>query len=130
MSRENVELVERLLDAQRRGDVLSAIELLDPDVEWVAHRSATEGAFRGHAGFQRFVADTDESFETFEPHFELRDVGDQVLAWGTITVRGRGSGVTMDIPVGGLFGLRDGKITSWRDYGSKEKAFEAVGLSV
>jgi hypothetical protein len=35
----------------------------------------------------------------------------------------------MQIPSGGIFDLRAGKITRWQDFGSKEKALEAVGLS-
>jgi hypothetical protein len=52
------------------------------NVEWIPLRAATEGAYRGHAGFEKFVTDTTETFETFEPHFELRDLGDRVLAFG------------------------------------------------
>jgi limonene-1,2-epoxide hydrolase len=99
-----------------------------PDVEFIPLRAATEGAFHGHRGVEEFVADTLENFVTFEPHYELRDLGAQVLAWGTIHVRGRGGGVEMDIPTGGIFELRQGKIVRWQDFGSKEKALEAVGL--
>jgi ketosteroid isomerase-like protein len=128
MSQENVEVVRRLTDAAGRKDLQAALELVHPELEWIPRRAATEGAYHGHEGFERFFADTNESFELFEMHFELRDLGDQVLAWGTIHVRGSGSGVEMDVPVGGLFDLRDGRVVRWKDFGSKEKAFEAAGL--
>jgi ketosteroid isomerase-like protein len=127
MSQENVAVVRRLLDARERDDLPAALACLDPDLEWIPARAPTEGVFRGHAGFEEFLADTDENFESFVPHFELRPVGERVVAWGTISVRGMGSGIEMDIPVGGVFDFRDGKITRWQDFGSKEKAFEAVG---
>ena len=131
MSRENVEVVRQLLEAVERDhdDLPAALACLDADVEWVPLRAATEGAYHGHEGYARFVADTNENFETFEPHFELCDLGDRVLAWGTISVRGAGSGVEMDVPVGGIFDFRGGKIARWKDFGSKETALEAVGLS-
>ncbi|HEY7150139.1 MAG TPA: nuclear transport factor 2 family protein [Solirubrobacterales bacterium] len=129
MSQENVETVRRLLDAGERDDIPAALACLDPDLEWVALRSATEGAYHGHRGYERFVADTRESFEIFEPRFELRDLSDRVLAWGTIRVRGSGSGVEIDVPVGGIFDFRDERITRWRDYGSKGNALEAARLS-
>ena len=91
-------------------------------------QAATEGAYHGHEGFKKFVADTNETFETFEPRFEFQDLGEQVLAWGTIKVRGSGSGVEMDVPVGGIFEFRAGRITRWQDFGSREKALAAVGL--
>jgi ketosteroid isomerase-like protein len=128
MARENVDVVWRLLDARKRGDLPAALACLDPDLEWIPLRAATEGAYRGHQGFERFLADTDENFETFEPHFELREVGERVLAWGTISVRGRGSGIEMDVPIGGVFDFRGGRIARWQDFGSKEKALDAVGL--
>ena len=129
MSREDLALVDRAFEALARGDYAAAIGCYAPDVEFMPLRSATEGVFRGHAGLERFLADTLESFETFEPHYELRDLGaGRVLAWGTIHVRGSGSGVEMDIPTGGIFDVRNGKIVRWQDFGSKEKALEAVGL--
>jgi ketosteroid isomerase-like protein len=122
-------MVRRLLDAGEREDIPAAIDCLDPDLEWIPLRAATEGAYHGHEGYEKFVADTSENFEVFEPRLELRDVGEQVLAWGTIHVRGSGSGVEMNVPVGGVFSFRDGRIIRWHDFGSKEKAFKAAGLS-
>jgi ketosteroid isomerase-like protein len=129
MSEENVETVQRLLDSRARDDLSAALSCLDPDVEWVPLRAATEGTYHGHEGIEKFLADTEETFETFEPHFEFRDLGDRVLAWGTITVRGRGSGIETDVPVGGIFDFRGTKIARWQDYGSKESALEAAGLA-
>jgi limonene-1,2-epoxide hydrolase len=131
MSQENVELVRRLNDGVNRGE-MSEIEphsFFHPDVEFLPLRAATEGAYRGIAGIERFVADTEEIFENFEPHYEFLDLGERVLAWGTIHVRARQSGIDTDIPVGGVFEFREGKIVRWQDFGSKEKALKAVGLS-
>jgi hypothetical protein len=86
------------------------------------------GGLPGAPRVREVHPDTDENFETFEPHFELREVGERVLAWGTISVRGKGSGIEMDVPIGGVFDFRNGKIARWQDFGSKEKALEAVGL--
>jgi hypothetical protein len=44
-------------------------------------------------------------------------------------VRARGSGIETDIESGGLFESRDGKVIRWQDFGSKDKALEAAGLS-
>lgn len=128
MSQENCDVVRGLVDATNREDFSAALAFIDPDVEWIPARAATEGAYRGHEGFEKFVADTQETFETFEPRFELRDLGERVVAWGTIHVRGRGTGVEMDVPVGGVFDFRDGRIVRWEDFGSKQKALAAVGL--
>ena len=124
---ENVEVVRRLIDS--RLDLEAALPLVDPDVEWIPLRAATEGAYRGHEGVERFIDDTLESFESFEPQFELRELPDgRVLAWGTILVRGMGSGAALEVPTGGIFEVRGGKVTRWEDFGSKEKALDAAPL--
>ena len=129
MSDENLEVVRGFLEAAEQDDLPSALACLDPDLEWIPRRAPIEGAYRGHAGYEQFVADTWEIWETFELHFDLRPLDDgRVFAWGTIRARGAGSGAEMDVPVGGVFDFRNGRIARWHDFGSKEKALEALGL--
>jgi limonene-1,2-epoxide hydrolase len=73
--------------------------------------------------------DTEEVFEEFDFHCEILEVGERALAWGTVHVRAMQSGIETDIPVGGLFEFRDGKIVRWEDFGSREKALEAAALA-
>ena len=130
MSQENLDLLRRLNDVVNRGEMsdIAPRSFFHPDVEFLPLRAATEGAYRGIAGIERFVADTEEIFEKFEPHYEFLDLGERVLAWGTIHVRARHSGIDTDIPVGGVFEFQDGKIVRWEDFGSREKALKAVEL--
>jgi limonene-1,2-epoxide hydrolase len=131
MSQANVELLRRGMEEANRVGISEVNPRLyyHPDVEYLPLRSATEGKYRGIAGIERFNADTDEVFEKFELHFEFLDRGERVLAWGVIRVRARGSGIETDIPTGGIFDFRDGKIARWEDFGSKEKALKAMGLA-
>jgi hypothetical protein len=124
---ENVKLVERLVEAGIEDAPEEMLKLIHPDVEWIPLRAGTEGVYRGHAGIERFIDDTRGSFESFEPRWELKELPDgRVLAWGAIHVRGRGSGVELDVPTGGIFDFRDGLISRWQDFGSREKALEAT----
>jgi ketosteroid isomerase-like protein len=129
MSQENVEVVRALLDAWNRDDETALLACLVLDVVWIAARSDTEGAFYGHEGMRRFRLDTFENFEMFEPRFELRDLDQRVLAWGTIRVRGRGSGIEMDVPGGGVFELRDRKIVRFENHSGRNEVLQAVGLA-
>jgi SnoaL-like protein len=129
MSEENVKLLEAMQSAWNRGEPLPTADTFHPDVEFYPRRAATEGAYLGVAGIDRFLADTGEVFDKFEMHHEFEDLGDRVLAWGTIHVRARGSGVETDIPTGGLFEFSDGKVVRWEDFGSRERALEAAGVS-
>ena len=131
MSQENLEIVIRVFDDWKLGEVdeIEVRAAYHPDVEFRPLRAATEGAYRGIAGIEKFLADTEEIFDKFEFHYDLLDLGDRVLAWGKIHLRARGSGIETDIPMGGIFEFRDGKIVRWEDLGSKDKALEAVGLA-
>jgi ketosteroid isomerase-like protein len=129
MSQENVEIVREAQAAWNRGETIVRADLWHPDVEFLPLRSATEGAYQGLSGLETFVTDTLAVFDEFEMNYEYADLGDRVLAWGRIRLRARGSGLETDIETGGLFDFRDGKIVRWEDFGSKERALEAAGLT-
>lgn len=126
MPRENVEFVASVVDRWNGGEWVVA-DAYDPEIEWIPHRSITEGAYHGIAGMERFAQDTRDLFDLFELRYELLDLGEQVLGWGTIHFRARQSGLESEIPFGGLVTLRDGKLLRWQDFGSKEAALEAAG---
>ncbi len=128
MSRENVELVRALVARFLELTEEDFAAYLDPDVEVIALRSVTEGAYRGYAGLRRFQADNASTFEKFEQRYDVREVGERVLATGTIRVRGAGSGIEMDIPAHIVIEFRDGRISRWHAFGLKAEALEALGL--
>src|SRR6185503_15306835 len=98
-----VEVFLEINEALRRRDVEAVLRRVSEEGVFFAARSAVEGAYRGHDGVRRFMADNVENFEKFEPNYpDIRDLGDRVLAIGTIHVRGRGSGVETDIPAAGI----------------------------
>jgi hypothetical protein len=133
MSQENVALLRLLEDRTNRGQMsqMSDMEIrafFHPDVEFLPLRAATEGAYHGIAGIERFIADNEAVFEKFEPQQEFLDLDERVLTWGTIRVKAKQSGIDTDIPVGGVVEFRDGKIVRWQAFGSKDEALKAVGL--
>jgi hypothetical protein len=129
MSQENIELLQRLRRDWNDGDPTVDAGAYDADVVFLPRRAATEGGYRGLSGIEEFITDTFEVFDKFELHTDFKDLGDRVLAWGTIHVRARGSGIETGIETGGLFEFREGRILRWKDFGSKDKALEAAGLS-
>jgi hypothetical protein len=126
MSQENLQLAASLVDRWNAGE-LYVPEGYHPEVEWLPRRAGTEGAYRGIEGMKRFADDTRELFDRFELRYELLDLGEQVLAWGTVHFRARQSGIESEVAFGGLVSFRDGKISRWEDFGSKEAALEAAG---
>ena len=130
MSRENVEAVHRGVEALNRGELEPVLDLIDDELVWEPRRAILEGAYRGHAGMRRYWADTAESFESFEVRFaDVRDLGDRVLAVGTVHGRGRDSGAETDVATAAVFTFRDGRLVHYKDYGERRAALEAAGLA-
>jgi ketosteroid isomerase-like protein len=129
MSEQNVQVLEQVVDALADGDVDELLSLIAEEVVWIAARSAVEGAYHGHDGLRKFCADNAQSFDVFRIEGEeFRDLGDRVLAVGTLHIRGRGSGVEADIPVAGIATFEGGKLTRWEDFRDRHLALEAAGL--
>jgi ketosteroid isomerase-like protein len=126
----NVEGFLRGMEALNRGDAEAAVALTDPEVVIEALRSSVEGAYRGHDGVRRMIADSAENFEIYRLEYgEVRELDDgRVLAIGTLHVRGRGSEIETDVPTAGIATLRDGRILHWKDYGDAQRAREAAGV--
>ena len=130
MSRENVEAFQRGADAISRGDVVDIPQLVHPDAVFEPLRSATEGPYVGHEGMRRFIADTEEMFELFRISYtDIRDLGDRLVAIGSIRMRARESGVETDVPSAAVVDYVDGLLWRYKDYGQARLALEAAGLS-
>jgi ketosteroid isomerase-like protein len=130
MSQENIETIRRCDEAISRGDVDAYLLGIHPDVEFIPRRAAVQGTYHGHAGMRKYIAENAESFDHFEvDNTEFRDLGDSVLAFGTVRVRGRESGVEVTHPTALVVAFADGKIIRFQDFGERDAALEAAGLS-
>jgi hypothetical protein len=129
MSRENVELYFRAVDAFNRRDWDACLKLFDEEVELESRLVAMEGGYHGHAGLRRWWDDVlgafpDYTIEVEEP----RDLGDVTLAhirgWG----HGAGSATPIVDPFWHPVRWRGGKVVWWRNCSTEAEALEAVGL--
>lgn len=78
---------------------------------------------------RRFVDDTADMFELFRATYpDIRDLGDIVLAIGSIRMRAKVSGVETDVPSAVVAEFRDGLVWRFKDYGDKRSALHAVGV--
>ena len=132
MSQENVEAFRRATDALEHGEFDDALieEIIDPEVVFEPLRAPVSGTYRGYEGIRQFLADTAESFDVFRfDRPEIRDLGDRVLAIGTLHIRAAQGGPETDVPTAGIATYREGRLIHWKDFGDREKALEAAGLS-
>ena len=130
MSQENVDNFLEAAEALNRGDMERVLKGYDEDVVIEPRVSELEGAFVGPEGVKEFMTGLADPWEVFRTHFsDVRDLGNRVLAIGTQTTVARGSGIEQETPLAIVATYRNGLITHFKDYGEKELALEAVGLS-
>ena len=132
MSRENVELSQRIVDAWNRRDVEAVAALWDdPEGVWYpALEEITEGrTYRGHAGVRQYFEDLAEFSEEGHVEYpEVHDLGDQVLGLGHLWMR-FASGVELNQGVAFIHTWRNGKCVEARTWLSHVAALAAAGLS-
>ena len=132
MSRANVELLRKGIDAWNRRDVDLWLEYAAPEIEWMpAGPAAVERAvYRGYEQVASGFASVWETWDRFQfEENEIRDLGDSVLWLGHVKMRGSASQVELDqeFAVHGL--VRDGKFIRVLTFLSCQEALKAVGLS-
>lgn len=131
MSQQNLELVRRFLAAFARGDFETASSSYSPDAEWVAAEDEPDrSTYRGVTGLREFVASAAEPwldrFENVMQFEDFVDCGDWVVAPWTAQVRGRGSGMPVDLSETYALRVRGTQIVRVEEYRTREQALEAV----
>jgi ketosteroid isomerase-like protein len=122
---DNIELVHRGVEGLNRGEV--DLEIIDPEVVFIPMRAPVQGAYHGHDGIRAFVADNQESFEVFHVTIEeTHDLGDRVVAIGTLRVRGKGSGAEVEVPTASVSTYRDGRLIRFEEFGERTLALQAA----
>jgi ketosteroid isomerase-like protein len=112
MAQDGIEIVRAAIDAWNRGDFDAWIGSWDERAEFHPLRARSEGgAYQGHDGLRRFVAEIVEEWEevSFEVD-EIRGAGEQVVALGRVRARGRASGVERDVSLVLVGVVRDKKL--------------------
>lgn len=131
MSRENVELVRGLYEAFGEGDVQAVLERMDEGIEWneaenflYADRSPYVGP---QAVLEGVFVRLGEDWEVFEVEpDELLDAGDRVVALGHYATKYRATGKEARAQFAHVWGVRGGKVTSFRQYTDTKKFSDAV----
>jgi ketosteroid isomerase-like protein len=132
MSRENLEVVKRGIDAFNRRDVETLAEITTEDYEWFpAFAGIVEGgSYSGREGIEAYflaAGDTWEDVRLIAEEFQ--DLGHQVLGLGRVEGRGRGSGVEVNAPHAVIWDFRSGKISRCRGYFDYGAALRAAGVA-
>ena len=132
MSEENLEVVRRFAECWERSDWDGMAELAHPEVEQHATVGGVEEG-RVRRGVSEIREDYEGAEETWEEHRveveELIDAGDSVVILQHEHMRGKTSGIELDVHLAVVVDLRDGQIVRVQGYMDRAAALEAAGAS-
>lgn len=131
MSQENVEIVRRSLEAFGRGDFETAFAAHDPGTRWcTAADEPDQQTYHGIAGLRCFVESSEELWEgRFDGVMEFGEfiaLGDWVVVPWSARIRGRASGITVDVRETYAVQLRDRKIVRVEEYRQVDDALARI----
>jgi ketosteroid isomerase-like protein len=129
MSQENGEAFKRAIEAYNRRDVEALLHELDTEIEWRPVLPVVLGGdatvYRGHDGVRQLLRDLDEVLAERQLDFsDIRDVGDHVVATGSLRIRGKSSGALSESPFGCVAELKNGKAIRIQTYLDPSEALE------
>jgi ketosteroid isomerase-like protein len=131
MSKENVEIVRRAIDAFNHRDVDEMVREWDTEIEvdWSRSRGPEAGIYRGQAAALGLWTAFFEMFDraTVSPD-EFIECREHVVVPNRTHFRGRDH-VSVDAQSAVVATVRNGRIVKWRLYQERAEALEAVGLS-
>lgn len=127
---DTAELLRRGYEAFAAGDVQSALELIDTDVEVAVFTDRPDmgrQTYHGHAGFFENLGEMTDVFDDFG--FKVQEIdenGDRILVTVRVTGRGKGSGVEINARLFHLWILRDGRAIRFEIYNDRDQAEAAL----
>jgi hypothetical protein len=131
MSRENVEVVRRLMDIMRDRGSERIADFWEPDGDYYPVRKFPESRpCHGPDEIQSFMAEYESAWENYEFIVkEAHPVGDdRVFLHGYIRAEGRESGAALEGDLYQCFWLRHGRLFRQEDHLTKKGALRALGL--
>jgi ketosteroid isomerase-like protein len=102
-----------------------------PEIDWRAIEGAPDdsGVMRGRDRVRAYFEELQEAFENIVVRpLELVEVGECVVAEMHFVARSRGAGVPTELRFAMTYLLRDGRLTSGREYLTREEAIAAASL--
>ena len=124
-----MELFQEGIERFNRGDVAGALRYNHPEIRFEHRLVELQVDVTGIDAVRDWYMETTRIFDPWTVDCDdIRDLGDRVLALGTVTAVGKGSGVETKMPFAVVAEFSDGLVTHFVDYGDREEALEAAGI--
>ena len=125
-----MEVVRAAFEVFDRGDLRSALEFMDPDIEWdVSGVLLDQGVIFGRDAVLAYLERTFSALPFTHEGHQFMDAGERVCVLASIRGRGSGSGVELAQPIGYVMTLRDGVIIRSCFFADHAEALQAAGLA-
>jgi ketosteroid isomerase-like protein len=125
----DIQTVEAIMAAFRRGDAEAMLDLNHPEAEWVNPDYAIEpGTRRGREEIRRAIERIFEFFEAVEVESMERTPDGRILVVSRVRSRGLGGGPGIEALTGTLYTVRDGLLVRYEWFRSPEEARAAAGM--
>jgi ketosteroid isomerase-like protein len=130
MSEENVDLFREYIERFNGGDVEGALRYAHPEIRFEHRLAELQADVTGIDAARDWFVGAIQIFDRWRIDCDdIRDLGDRVLALGTVRAVGKASGVEVEMPYTVVATFRNGLVTRFTDYGDREAALKAAGLS-
>jgi ketosteroid isomerase-like protein len=127
---QTAELVRRLMDEIRHGDLDRVLALADPDIELRSLLGTVEGGvYRGHAGVREWFRDVVETFAPLDPGLTgVEDADGAAIATGHARGRARSSGVELEWDWVAILRAPEGKVVRFSIYRDRDDLRRSEGV--
>jgi ketosteroid isomerase-like protein len=121
------EPIRRIYDAFNRRDLDAYLAFMADDVEALPRLAAMEGAYNGHDGVRRWWSSTLIAFPDLTLELVLaEDVGEALVTAVHMSAHGVDTGTPVDQVAWTAITMRDGLVTWWAVFNSREEAVAAA----
>jgi ketosteroid isomerase-like protein len=127
--KNNLEIVQGLMEAWERGDMEAVFALYDPAIVWDNSTlpAPNAGVYHGHEGVRQFFQEWLEAFE--DQHLQAEtfiDAGGGVVVGHRISGRGKSSGAEVEMFRWQVYRVRNGLVTRIDVFETRAEALEAA----
>lgn len=117
-------------DAFNKGDIDSAVQFLDPEVEWTEPLEFPGGGtYRGIDGARRYLAQSRAgAAQVISEPEEFIPAGDRIVVFVQARVLPKNSNIWQEISLADVYTIHNGRVTKMRAFASRENALRWVGV--
>jgi ketosteroid isomerase-like protein len=131
MSQENLEIVQRAMDAYNARDLTAYLSVISDSVRFRSRFSAIDSViYNGHADMRRYFANLDDVWSRYEMQLErMVPAGGQVAALCHLYAVGRDSDIQLEEHPGVVFTIEAGMIVAMDSHQTHGETLAAIGVS-